>query len=152
MVSKFTNHIDLAIKQAHIAFQKNEVPVGAVIIHSKTNKIIAQSYNKVRCLNNPIAHAEINVIQEACAKLQVSRLDDYDLYCSLEPCLMCAAAIAQAKIKRLYFAASDNKFGGVVSNIKYFATNACHHKVEYYYGIKEQEAKKLLKDFFMLKR
>lgn len=152
MNSVFINHIDLALKQAQIAFDCDEVPVGAVIAHYQTKEVIAQSYNKVKTLNNPIAHAELNVIQEACQKLKVSRLDDYDLYCTLEPCVMCASAIAKARIKRLYFAASDSKYGGVVSNLKYFSTNACHHKVEYYYGMKEMEAKKLLKDFFAQKR
>lgn len=152
MSSIYQNHIELALSQAKIAFTKGEVPIGAVIAHSKTKEIIAASYNKVKISNNPIAHAEMNVIYEACQKLQISRLDDYDIYSTLEPCVMCAAAIAKARINRLYFAASDSKYGGVVSNLKYFSTNACHHKVEYYYGIKEAEAQKLLRDFFALKR
>jgi len=148
----FKNHIDISIKEAKNALKLGEIPIGAAIIDPKTNEIITSNHNRTKLDNDPLAHAEILVIREACRKLGISRLDGYDLYSSLEPCAMCAAAISNARIKRLYFATTDDKYGGVVSNVNYFETKACHHKVEYYYGFQEEIVQDLLKEFFATKR
>jgi tRNA(adenine34) deaminase len=141
-----------ALLEAKTALTKNEIPVGAIIVDSKTKEIIAKSHNLTKTNNDPLAHAEINVIRDACKKLKQHRLDGYDLYTSLEPCTMCAAAIATARIKRLYFATKDEKYGAVISNLDFFNSSACHHKVDYYYGFDELEAKKLLQEFFQKRR
>jgi len=141
-----------AISEAEKALKLDEIPVGAIIIEPKSGKIISSSYNKTKINNDPLAHAELNVIRDACLKLGVSRLDGYDLYSSLEPCVMCAAAISNARIKRLYFALGDSKYGGVINNVQYYETKACYHKVEYYYGFEEEYVQKLLKEFFAKKR
>jgi tRNA(Arg) A34 adenosine deaminase TadA len=141
-----------ALKQASIALDKDEIPVGAVLVDPKTKKIIAKSYNKTRTDNDPLSHAEVNVIRKACKELKTSRLDGYDLYSTLEPCAMCAAAISLARIRNLYFASDDKKFGAVVSNINYFQTKACHHRPKWYNGFEEEKSQTLLKDFFKARR
>ena len=139
-----------ALKQAQLAFEKDEVPVGAVIVEN--GKIIAMSHNGNRTLNDPTAHAEILALREAAKIKNSSRLDECDLYVTLEPCAMCAAAIALSRIRRVYFAASDKKFGAVENNIGFFNSSACHHQPEVYTGINEEESTNLLKDFFKKKR
>ncbi|MES2677100.1 MAG: nucleoside deaminase [Pseudomonadota bacterium] len=139
-----------ALNQAQIAFEKGEVPVGAVVV--KDNQIIASAYNQNIILKDSTAHAEILAIRKANQVLQNHRLDDCDLYVSLEPCPMCAAAISVARIRRLYYAASDAKSGGVENGAKVFSHQQCHHKPEIYSGIGALESEKLLKDFFSTKR
>jgi tRNA(Arg) A34 adenosine deaminase TadA len=142
----------LAIEQAVKAFAVNEVPVGAVLVHAKTKKIIASAHNLTLHNNDPTAHAEILVIRQACALLTSDRLPDYDLFVTLEPCAMCATAIAFARIRRLYFGAYDVKGGAVESGIRIFSQPTCHHTPEIIGGIYESDCGKLLKDFFGTKR
>lgn len=138
-----------AISQAKIAARQNEVPVGAVLV--KDGKIIAQEFNKNIQLNDPTAHAEILAMRFASKILNSHRLDDCDLYVTLEPCVMCSAAISLAKIRRIYYGASDKKFGAI-ENGQMFSFSKCYHKPEIYSGFCEKECASLLKDFFAKKR
>ncbi len=126
------------------------MPVGAVIV--KGGKVIAKAYNKNRGKFDPSAHAEIEVIREACALLKSHRLDKCDLYVTLEPCAMCAAAISHARIGNLYYGASDEKFGAVENGVRFFNSSSCIHKVDYYSGIAQQDCANILRDFFEQKR
>ena len=139
-----------ALEQAKIAFDKGEVPVGCVIV--KDNKIITKAHNQNIALRDSTAHAEILAIRQANQILQSHRLNDCDLYVSLEPCSMCAGAISLARISRLYYAASDAKSGGIENGSQVFSHPQCHHKPEIYGGINEAEAQNLLKKFFWQKR
>lgn len=141
-----------AIKLAQQAFDKDEVPVGAVIVDTEKQSIIASAYNLVECNNNPIHHAELLAIQAACKILQIPRLVQCDLYVTLEPCPMCAQAISFARIRRLYYGASDPKGGGVEHGSRIFNSTSCHHKPEVYSGMHEKECSDLLKKFFQSKR
>jgi tRNA(adenine34) deaminase len=144
----FNNDImQLALQFAQKASIKGEVPVGAVIIDSKNN-IIAQSHNQVELRNNPLFHAEILAIEQACLKLGVKYLTDCTMFVTLEPCSMCAAAISFARIEKLYFGAYDIKSGGVESGTRFYDSNSCHHRPEIYGGICEKESNLLLKEFF----
>lgn len=144
------NFMDEALRLAQIAFEKDEVPVGAVIVEN--GKIIAGTYNRNILLKDPTAHAEILALRQAAEIKNSARLDDCDLYVTLEPCAMCAAAIALARIKRVYYAASDSKFGAVENGVRFFNSSSCYHRPEIYSGISEEEAKKLMIDFFKSKR
>ena len=135
-----------ALNQAKIAFAKDEVPVGAVIVCD--GEIITKSFNHNISLNDPCAHAEILALKQAAEIKNSPRLDDCDLYVTLEPCMMCLGAISWARIKNLYFGAFDEKFGAI-SNGFIFKN---YHKPEIYCGINEEEAKKLIQDFFRTKR
>ncbi len=126
---------------------RGEVPVGAVIVDAD-GVILAQAGNCTRELNDPSAHAEMLVIREACAKLGVERLENADLYVTLEPCAMCAAVISAARIRRLYYAASDPKSGGVEQGARVFTHTQTHHKPEVYGGLCTAEAEAMLKEFF----
>ncbi len=139
-----------ALKQAKIAFSEDEVPVGAVIVEN--GKILAVGRNQNQALNDPSAHAEILALREAAKIKNSPRLDGCDIYSSLEPCSMCASAIALARIKRVYYAASDAKFGAVENGAQIFSSSSCHHRPEIYSGISEEESKQLLRDFFKAKR
>ena len=139
-----------ALKQAKIAFDQDEVPVGCVIVENR--KIIAASHNNNLFLNDPTAHAEISALRIASEIKKSSRLDNCDIYVTLEPCTMCAAAISLARIKRIYYAASDSKFGAVENGVKFFHSSSCFHQPEIYSGISETESKKLIVDFFKSKR
>lgn len=147
----FTSHMDLALTQARAAAARGEVPVGAVVV-SDSGTILAQDGNRTRELNDPTAHAEILVIRAACAALGSERLGGAALYVTLEPCAMCAAAIAAARIARLYYAASDPKSGGVAQGARVFAQAQSHHAPEVYDGINASEAEALLKEFFAARR
>lgn len=135
----------IAIKEAKKAYFKNEVPVGAVIV--KDNIIIAKAHNLRESKNDSLAHAEILAIRKACRKLKSWRLDGCSIYVTLEPCLMCAGNISQARIKKVYIGAMDPKNGVVGSVTNVFDLNLTH-KVEYEFGIKSDECSKLLSDFF----
>jgi tRNA(adenine34) deaminase len=139
-----------ALRQAQMAFAIDEVPVGAIIVEK--DKIIASSYNQNRKLNDPTSHAEINVLRQAALLKNSPRLEECDLYVTLEPCAMCAAAISLARIRRVYYAASDEKFGAVENGVRFFSSSSCFHKPEIYSGINAEEAKKLLQNFFQIKR
>lgn len=137
-----------ALKQAEIAFSKNEVPVGAVIVDRENQKIISKSYNNTEEKNNALYHAEIIAINEACRIISSKNLSNYDIYVTLEPCAMCAAAIAHSRLKRLFYGASDSKHGAVESNLRYFNSKACFHRPDIYSGIFAEDSALLMKEFF----
>ena len=142
----------LALAEAGAAARAGEVPVGAVLINGATGEVVARAHNLCESANDPTAHAEILVIREAARARARSRLDGYDLYVTLEPCAMCAAAISFARIRRLYFAAYDTKGGGVEHGGRFFTQPTCHHRPEVYGGIDETRASELLRDFFSARR
>lgn len=141
------SHMVEALAEACAAADRGEVPVGAVVA-GPDGQIIARAGNRTREFSDPTAHAEILAIREACTRLGSERLTGCDLYVSLEPCPMCAAAISFARIRRLYFAASDAKGGGVENGPRIFNQPTCHHAPEVYGGIGEPQAALLLKRFF----
>ncbi len=141
----------LALEQAHAAADRGEVPVGAVII-GPDGQVVAADGNRTRELNDPTAHAEILVLRAACAAAGSERLPDHDLYVTLEPCAMCAAALAAARIRRIYYGASDPKSGGVAHGARVFSHPQAHHTPEIYDGIGAEEATQLLKSFFAGRR
>ncbi len=142
--------MSLAFDEARYAAEHGEVPVGAVVVRGDV--ILASAGNEMRHLNNPTAHAEMLVIKRACEKLQTDRLLECDLYVTLEPCTMCAAAMAFARIRRVYFGALDPKNGAVDSGVRFFNHATCHHKPEVYGDIRGQEAADLLQAFFQSRR
>ena len=135
-----------ALKEAEIAKKENEIPVGAIIV--KNGEIIARAHNIKELTNNPLNHAEIVAINNASNYLKNWRLSDCDMYVTLEPCVMCAGAILNARIKNLYFGAYDFKYGACVSNDNIFHTNKDMCQTTVYGGIMEEECKKILSDFF----
>ncbi|WP_091912070.1 nucleoside deaminase [Mesorhizobium sp. YR577] len=140
----------LALAEAEAAAKRGEVPVGAVI--ARGDQVVASAGNRTRELNDPTAHAEMLAIREASQKLSAERLNDLDLYVTLEPCAMCAGAISFARIRRLYFGAGDEKGGAVVNGVRFFTSPTCHHVPEVYPGIAETSASTILKDFFQARR
>lgn len=146
----FRSHMHVALDEARAAAARGEVPVGAVI--AGPDGIIAQAGNRTRESNDPTAHAEMLVIRMACEKLGQERLTGFDLYVTLEPCPMCAAAISNARIARLYYGAADPKSGGVAQGPRIFSHPQCHHVPEVYDGIGAVDAEALLKEFFAAKR
>jgi len=140
--------MDIALAEAKLAAQAGEVPVGAVIVDAGSGIVVAAAHNRVERDHDPTAHAEMLAIRTAAAKLGRTRLDGLDLYVTLEPCAMCAQAIAFARLRRLYWGASDPKGGGVENGPRIFAQSTCHHRPELYGGIGEREAAELLQDFF----
>lgn len=140
-----------AFAEAEAAAKRGEVPVGAVIVGAN-GIIIAKAGNQTLELKDPTAHAEILAIRSAAKMLNSERLIDCDLYVTLEPCAMCAAAVSFARIRRVYFAASDEKMGAVDHGPRFFKQPTCHHEPEVYSGIGEAEAKTMLKDFFKSRR
>jgi tRNA(adenine34) deaminase len=142
----------LALAEAEAAGRRGEVPIGAVVVEAATGKVIAAAGNRTEELNDPTAHAEMLAIRAAAATLGAPRLPDCDLYVSLEPCAMCAAAISFARLRRLYFAAFDPKGGGIEHGAKFFTQPTCHHRPEVYGGIAEAQAAALLTAFFKERR
>ena len=142
----------LALAEAEAAGRRGEVPIGAVVVESATGNIVAVAGNRTEELNDPTAHAEMLAIRGAAARLGAPRLPDCDLYVSLEPCAMCAAAISFARLRRLYFAAFDPKGGGVEHGPRFFAQATCHHRPEVYGGIAEAQAAAILTTFFKKRR
>jgi tRNA(adenine34) deaminase len=145
-MNTFDSHMDIALQEARAAAARGEVPVGAVIVAD--GAVIAQAGNRTRELRDPTAHAEILAIRAACATLGQERLSGCDLYVTLEPCPMCAAAISNARIARLYYGAPDPKSGGVEKGAKVFSHPQCHHVPEVYDGIDEAACAALLTEFF----
>jgi tRNA(adenine34) deaminase len=141
----------LALAEAEAARARGEVPIGAVIVSTK-GEVLAKAGNRTLELRDPTAHAELLAIRAACAALGSERLVDCDLYVTLEPCAMCAAAISFARIRRLYFGAADEKGGAVEHGPRFFGQRTCHHAPEVYGGLGETRAKALLKDFFAARR
>jgi len=140
----------LALAEAEAAAQKGEVPVGAVLVEG--GAVVASAHNLTLTLPDPTAHAEMLVLREAAARLRRDRLAGCDLYVTLEPCTMCAAAISFARIRRLYYGATDEKGGAVESGVRFFHQPTCHHAPEVYSGIGEARASALLKAFFRARR
>ena len=143
--------MDLALAQAAAAALRGEVPVGAALVDGE-GRVAAEAGNRTRELSDPTAHAEILVIRDACQRLGTERLLGFDLYVTLEPCAMCAAAISFARIRRLYYGASDPKSGGVAHGARVFAQTTCHHAPEVYDGLGEAESAELLRAFFAERR
>jgi tRNA(adenine34) deaminase len=142
--------MDIALAEARAADAADEVPVGCVVVRG--GDVVARAGNRTLRDQDPTAHAEILAIRAAAAALGSERLVDCDLYVTLEPCAMCAAAISFARIRRLYFGAADPKGGAVEHGVKLFAAATCHHRPDVYAGIGEQEAARLLREFFAAKR
>nr|WP_188913421.1 nucleoside deaminase [Salinarimonas ramus] len=142
--------MEQALEQARAAAARGEVPIGAVIV--KDGRVLATGRNRTREGNDPTAHAEIVAIRAACAALGDERLPGCDLYVTLEPCAMCAAAISFARIRRLYYGATDPKGGGVEHGGRFYAQATCHHAPEVYSGIGEVEAGEMLRAFFRERR
>lgn len=141
-----------AILEAERAAARGEVPVGAVLVDVASREIVARAGNRTLELNDPTAHAEMLVLREAAAALGGQRLANCDLYVTLEPCVMCVGAISFARIRRLYFGATDPKGGAVEHGPCFFAQPTCHHRPEVYGGIDHARASKLLRDFFQARR
>jgi|SRR5215213_5633823 len=139
-----------ALAEARAAQAADEVPVGCVIV--REGAVIARGGNRTLRDRDPTAHAEMLVVRQAATALRTERLTDCDLYVTLEPCAMCAAAISFARIRRLYYGAPDPKGGAVENGVRFFASPSCHHRPEVYGGIGESEAAALLKDFFKARR
>lgn len=146
------DYMRMALELARQAAAADEVPVGALIVNPNTGEIISAAANHSAHNGNATDHAEIAAIRQACAKLNTTRLWDMDMYVTLEPCTMCAAAISFARIKTLYFGAIDEKGGAVVSGIKFYDSPTCHHKPRVEAGILAEPCAQILKDFFAAKR
>jgi tRNA(adenine34) deaminase len=140
----------LAVDEARAAADAGEVPVGCVIVHD--GQVVARAGNRTLRDHDPTAHAEVLAIRSATARIGSERLVDCDLYVTLEPCAMCAAAISFARIRRLYFGAPDPKGGAVENGVRFFANPSCHHRPEVYGGMGEREAGTLLREFFAARR
>ncbi|MFL6863351.1 MAG: nucleoside deaminase [Allosphingosinicella sp.] len=150
MVRTFSDPMRLALDEARAAAAAGEVPVGAVVMRG--GEVVAAARNRMRDTADPTAHAEMVALRAAAAALGTSRLDECDLWVTLEPCAMCAGAIALARLRRLHFAAPDPKGGAVLHGPRLFAQPTCHHAPEVYSGIGEAEAGELLRAFFRERR
>jgi tRNA(adenine34) deaminase len=147
----FRSFMDLALDEARAAGARGEVPIGAVVV-SPDGAVVARAGNRTRELSDPTAHAEVLALRAACAAAGSERLPGHNLYVTLEPCPMCAAAISFARVARLYYGAADPKSGGVAQGARVFSHPQCHHVPEIYDGIGAGEAEALLKDFFAERR
>jgi tRNA(adenine34) deaminase len=145
-----TSFMSLALDEARTAGARGEVPVGCVIV--RDGAVVTRAGNRTLAERDPTAHAEIIAIRAAAASLGSERLEGCDLYVTLEPCAMCAGAVAFARIRRLYYGAADPKGGAVDNGVKFFASPSCHHRPEVYGGLAEAEAGALLKEFFRERR
>ena len=143
--------MQMALYEAHIAAQAGEVPVGAVLVGQDGN-VLARTRNQMRELNDPTAHAEILAIRQACETMGNERLMGCSLYVTLEPCPMCAGAIAEARIAKLFYGAADVKGGAVDNGVALFDQKSCHHAPEVIGGLRESDCAALLKEFFALRR
>ena len=141
-----------ALEEARLAGLRDEVPIGAVLVHSVTGEIVARAGNCTIAHSDPTSHAEILVIRDLCTQLGVQRLPEYDLYVTLEPCPMCAAAISFARINTLIFGANDPKSGGISSSMNLYQHPQMHHKPTVKSGLMEEECSMILKSFFASKR
>ena len=147
-----TSPMDLAMAEAEAAAGRGEVPVGAVVVDGRSGRVLAQVGNGVEAAHDPTAHAEMLAIRAAAAARGTARLVDCDIYVTLEPCAMCAQAIALARLRRLYFGAADPKGGGVEHGARVFRQPTCHHRPEVVGGIQERRAAALLRRFFAARR
>jgi len=144
--------MELALAEAEAATARGEVPVGAVLVDGASGEVLARAHNRVEELHDPTAHAELLAIREAARRLGLKRLTGADLYVTLEPCPMCAQAIAFARLRRVYFGAYDPKGGGVDHGPRIFEQPTCHHRPEVIGGLEERRCGALLKDFFRERR
>ncbi|MBI4274371.1 MAG: nucleoside deaminase [Rhizobiales bacterium] len=142
--------MDLALEQARAAGVAGEVPVGCVIV--RDGQVVARAGNRTHTDRDPTAHAELVAIRQAATTLGTERLIDCDLYVTLEPCAMCAAAMSFARIRRLYYGAADPKGGAVENGVRFFSAPTCHHRPDMYGGMNESESGALLKEFFAARR
>ena len=142
--------MSIAIDEARAAAARGEVPVGCVVV--RNGEVVARAGNRTLELRDPTGHAELLAIRAAALVLASERLTDCDLYVTLEPCAMCAAATSFARIRRLYFGAADPKGGAVENGVRFFSAPTCHHRPEVYGGINESECAGLLKEFFQVRR
>jgi tRNA(Arg) A34 adenosine deaminase TadA len=140
--------MEIALREAVAAAARGESPIGAVVVDGGTGEVLAVAGNRTEELADPTAHAELLALRATAALRRAPRLPDCDLYVTLEPCPMCAQAIAFARIRRLYFGASDPKGGGVENGARIFDQASCHHRPEVYGGIDAARAEALLRDFF----
>lgn len=136
------------MEQAKEAFAQDEVPVGCIIVRKDDGVIVASTKNTMQQSKNPNAHAEMLAISEACRLMDSKNLSACDMYITLEPCTMCASAIANARIGRLYYAAPDEKQGAVENGVRFFTSNSCLHRPEIYTGMQREESINLMKSFF----
>jgi tRNA(adenine34) deaminase len=144
------NFMAIAMDEARAAHGRGEVPVGAVIV--RNGEVLVRAGNRRVEDQDPTAHAELLAVRAAAKKLGTERLSDCDLYTTLEPCAMCAAALSFARIRRLYYGAADSKGGAVDNGVRFFSAPTCHHRPEVYGGIGESEAAAMLKEFFATRR
>ncbi len=144
--------MDVAFAEAESALARSEIPVGAVLVAAQSGKILARASNRMEEWSDPTAHAEMLAIRIATAYRTAMRLPDCDLYVTLEPCPMCAAAIAFARIRRLYFGAYNPKGGAIEHGPRLFYLSTCHHRPDVYGGLQERRAATLLRQFFMNRR
>jgi tRNA(adenine34) deaminase len=142
--------MEIAFAEAELAVATGEVPIGAVVV--RDGEVVARAYNRTLTDKDPTAHAEMLVLRAAATAVGNERLAGCDLFVTLEPCTMCAAAISLARIRRLYYGAADPKGGAVESGVRFFAAATCHHRPEIYSGIGEERAAQLLKTFFASRR
>jgi len=147
-----TDFMALAFREAEAAGARGEVPVGAVIVDPATGEVLARAGNETEARHDPTAHAEILVIQAAAARLAAPRLAHCDLYVTLEPCAMCAGAIALARVRRVIYGAYDPKGGGVDHGARVFDQPTCHHRPDVVGGVDASRAEALLKTFFAARR
>ena len=145
-----SSFMSLALEEARAAAVRGEVPIGCVVV--RDGNVIARAGNRIVADRDSTAHAEMLALREAGTVIGSERLIDCNLYVTLEPCAMCAAAISFARIRRLYFGASDPKGGAVEHGVRFFTASTCHHRPEVYGGIRETECAALLKEFFQVKR
>lgn len=141
-------HMRYALEHALLAQNLGEVPVGAIVVDRSTGEVVAASHNRVEGDANPMRHAEMIAIESACRILKCKNLSGYDLYVTLEPCTMCAAAISHARIDRLFYGAPDVKQGAVENGVRFFTHESCMHRPEVYNGILSDESSNMLKEFF----
>jgi tRNA(adenine34) deaminase len=144
-------YMQAALEEAKAAAVRDEVPIGAVLVDSRTGKIAARNGNRTIEMADPSAHAEMLVIREICKKEGAQRIPEYDLYVTLEPCAMCAAAISFARLRRVVFGASDPKGGGILHGGKFYEQPTCHHRPTVHV-LETTEAGQILKDYFKAKR
>lgn len=144
-------YMQLALNEAHAAAIQDEVPIGAVIVDPQSGEVVGKAHNLSES-SDATAHAEILAIRQACGHLGENRLRGLDLYVTLEPCTMCAAAISFARIARLYIGAEDPKGGAVINGVKFYNAATCHHRPQVFSQILAEESSQLLKDFFRAKR
>ena len=150
-MTRFTSHMQQALSEARAAALRGEVPVGAVVTDPQ-GRVVAAAGNRTRELSDPPAHAEIMAIRAACAAAGSERLPGHDLWVTLEPCPMCAAAISATRIARLYYGTGDPRMGGVEHGAQVFSHAQCHHRPQVYDGFSAPQSQQLLRDFFASRR